>query len=63
MCKKIFKIQYGLKVIWLGGSDWKQEGRFLWNDENDTELRNGYSNWNFGQVNIFNFYVFNKQSH
>ena len=50
-------------MIWLGGSDWKQEGRFLWNDENDTELRNGYSNWNFGQVNIFNFYVFNKQSH
>ena len=38
-------------MIWLGGSDYKKEGRFFWNDEKDTELRNGYSNWNFGQVN------------
>ena len=44
-------------MIWLGGSDYKKEGRFFWNDEKDTELRNGYSNWNFGQVNtdIFKF--------
>ena len=43
-------LQNGMNTIWIGGSDFQKEGVFVWDNDNRTLIKSGYSNWNPGQV-------------
>ena len=48
-----------MQTIWLGGTDFKHEGKHVWHDEQGTLVQNGYQNWNSGQVSKITFFSAN----
>jgi hypothetical protein len=43
-------MQNGMYTIWLGGTDFQQEGIFVWDNAEQDLINFGYRNWNTDQV-------------
>ena len=39
-----------MQTIWLGGTDFRHEGKHVWHDKQGSKVEDGYTNWNSGQV-------------
>eukprot|EP00093_Oithona_nana_P001588 01588.XXX_2719_2197_1 [CDS] Oithona nana genome sequencing. len=40
---------FQMQTIWLGGTDFRHEGKHVWHDKEGSRVEDGYTNWNSGQ--------------
>ena len=46
-----------MQTIWLGGTDFRHEGKHVWHDKEGSKVEDGYTNWNSGQVDNIPFLI------